>query len=307
MSQWIPPRPRYRREQLIIGFPTLAVFSLLFVSFLIFGRWDMPDSLFFKLIPMVVSLLTPILLFWMLRGGGYTKALRLRAPRASYTPFLISAFFVLVSGGLLLSILFGGTETLGNSTVAFEEAAPSGILDTVLSVLVLGVLPAVLEELFFRGMVVAEYERRGAIRAVLMSALLFALCHFDLHNLAVYLFGGVVLALVLYATDSLIAAILVHVCYNAFSLLGQPYLNAFYRITGGMELFIFCLVLILLLFLVIFFGTAARIYHLRAQNGLKNPRRDVPWNVQFYTILDALSDPPILLCFVIAILGFIFL
>ena len=307
MPKWIPERPLYRRERLIVGFPLLAVFALLFLSYLAFDLWTPPDSYFIKLIPMVAGLLTPILLFWIVRGGGYTRALRLRAPRASHIPFLISAFFILLSGSLLLSMLFGGTETLGNSATAFEAVSLTGPLDTISAILVLAVLPAILEELFFRGIVIAEYERRGGIRAVLMSALLFSLCHFDLRNLAVYLFSGVFLALVLLATDSLIATALLHICYNVFSLFGQSYLNAFYRITGGVELYVFCLLLLLLLFLIIFFGTGARIYRLKEQSGRRDPRRDVPWNVQFYTILDALKDPPILLCFAISIAGFIVL
>ncbi len=307
MSNWIPERPTYRRERLMVGYPLLGVFAILFLCSVLFDLLDLPANAYFlKLLP-IAAILLPVVLFWTVRGAAYTRVMRLRAPRATHIPFLLSALLVLISGSLLLSMLFGGTETLGNSATAFEKASPNGPLDTILALLVLAILPAITEELLFRGIAVAEYERRGSARAVLMSALLFSLCHFDLRNLPVYFFSGVILALVLFATDSLFATIALHLCYNVFSLFGQQYLNAFYRITGGPELFVFCLLVILLLFLVIFFGTAARIYRLKDLGGRRDPRRNVPTNVQFYTTLDALKDPPILLCFAIAIAGFILL
>jgi membrane protease YdiL (CAAX protease family) len=307
MANLIPERPRYRRERLIVGYPLLAVFALLFLSHLLFDRFSLPATYWFKLLPIAVTLLLPTVIFWSIRGNGYTRALRLRAPRATQIPFLISAFFAMLAGCMLLSLPFDGTSTLGNSATAFEGLGMGGAFDTVMSVLILAIAPAVLEELFFRGIVITEYERRGAVRGALMSALLFALCHFDLRNLPVYLFSGLLLALVLYATDSLIATILLHVCYNVFSLFGQSYLNAFYRITGGTALFVFSLAVVLLLSLVIFFGTGARIYRLREQSGRRDPRRSVPYNVQFYTTLDALLDPPVLICLILSVVGFILL
>ena len=305
MSKLIPERPVYRRERLRVGYAALAVFVLLFLFHLLSSLLSFPGWILLKLLPMAVALLAPTLIFWMLRGRGYGSVLRFHAPRPLHIPFLLSAFFALLTGCLLLSVLCGGTETLGNNSTSFEDVAVNGVLDGVLKALVLAILPAALEEFFFRGVLCAEYERRGAIRAVLMSALLFSLCHFDLRNLPVYLFSGVLLALVLLATDSLPAAVLLHACYNTISLFGQRYLNAFYRITGGVELFLFALALILLVSLAVFFSIGARIYRRLEQGGNEDPRRDVPWNVQFYTILDALVDPPVLICFVLSIVGLI--
>lgn len=308
MPKLIPERPLYRRERLIVGYAVLAVFVLLFLSHFLYDLLSIPsDAILPKLLPMAVALLAPTLIFWMVRGPGYTRVLRLRTPRATHIPFLIAAFFAILSGCLLLSILCGGTETLGNNSTSFESISFETPLDAILMTVALAILPALLEELFFRGILIAEYERRGSIRAVCMSALLFGLCHFDLRNLPVYLFSGIFFALVVFATDSLVAAAILHILYNTVSLFGQRYLNAFYEITGGVELFLFVLILMLLIALTVFFKTGARIYRLKEQSGRDDPRRDVPWNVQFYTILDALIDPPILICIVLTIVGFIVL
>lgn len=306
MAKLIPPRPRYQKERIWVGYPALAIFALLFVMHLLDSLTKLPfAAVWLKLLGLPAVFLIPIVVFCLIRGYGYSRVLRIRAPRASHIPLLISAFFALLCGALLLSILCGGMDSLGNSVTAYETELASSPVIAIGTVLGLAVIPAVLEELFFRGIVAAEYERRGGVRAVIMSTLLFALCHFDLHNLPVYLFSGVLFMLVLLATDSLVATMLLHACYNLVSLLGQRYLNAFYDITGSIELFLFALILILLISLVLFFRFAAGLYRERAESGLLTPRRAVPYNVQFYTTLDALCDPPLLLTVALSVVGII--
>ncbi len=308
MPKFLPERPLYSRERLIVGYPVFAVFLLLFLTRLFGMKLPLPtDSLLFKLICELIVFLLPTLLFLFTVGVGTTRRMRLHAPHAMQIPFLIAALFVLTSGCMLLSILCGGTSSLGNSATVFQSVSAANPWQALLMVPVLAILPAVLEELFFRGVLIAEYERRGAIRAVIMSALLFSLCHFDLRNLPVYLFSGLLFALALLATDSLVATVILHAIYNTLSLFSQRYLNAFYEFTGSLELFLFLLVLVFLVALIFLCRAAAKLYRLRIEAGLGDPRRAVPRHVQLYTTLDALTDPPILLCLVLSVVGFIVL
>lgn len=304
MSKLIPQRPRYRKERIWAGFPTLAVFILLLAARLLFRFAPLPtDGILLRLIATLAALLLPITVFLIVRGHGYGSVLRLHMPRASHTPVLLTAFIALICGTLLLSVLCGGLDTLGTTLTVFSSVSPQSTVHGAFLALLLGVIPAVLEELFFRGILVTEYERRGAVRAVLMSALLFSLCHFDMANLPAYAFAGALLAIVVFATDSLYAAMLLQVPYTVLLLLFGQYTNTLYRITGSIELFLFLLALLLLLSLLIFFRCTAKIYRLREQNHLPDPRRNVPYNVQFYTVLDALSDPPVLFCILLFIVG----
>lgn len=310
MPNWfrLPPRPRYEREWLIAGYPTLALFLLLFLVRLLLPYASFySNHLLFQLLVEAAVFLLPALLFVRYRGKGYTRALRIRLPFAMHIPFMICTFFALFSGALLLSVLCGGIETLGNSAAIFEEAAPANVWQGIGMALVLAIVPALLEEFFFRGILMAEYERRGFVRALFMTSLLFSLLHFDIANLPVYLYSGLLLGLLLFATDSLPAVMTLHVLYNLFSLFGQRYINAFYRFTGSVELFLFLLIVILLVSLLFLCREGARLYQLRATKQGTPPRRDVPANVQLYTLADALCDPPILIVLVISVVGFIVL
>ena len=304
MSKLIPERPRYRKERLWVGYPLLAVFLLLF-TFRALGTYTkLPQNgILTMLIALPIALLLPTVVFWILRGASFGRALRLRFPHASHLPLLLCALFSLLCGCILLSLLCGGIDTLGNSSVQYEQVALTSPVQAVLSALALAVLPALLEELFFRGIVVAEYERRGAVRGALLSALFFALCHFDLHNLPVYFFAGLLLVLTLYVTESLLATATLHVLYNLAALFGQRYLNALYRLTGSVELFLFTLILLFILSTVLFLWLAAISYRKRTQDGQPDPQRCVPYHVQFYTVLDAIKDPPAVLCLLLALLG----
>ena len=112
MQNFIPARPAYKKERRTVGYMLLAQFLLLLAARFFAHLFSFSDILFLMApVTAAIAFGPPLFAYFFYRGRTYTKALRLRAPRASYTPFLISAFFVLVSGGLLLSILFGGTET----------------------------------------------------------------------------------------------------------------------------------------------------------------------------------------------------
>ncbi|MBR2010393.1 MAG: CPBP family intramembrane metalloprotease [Clostridia bacterium] len=305
MSKWIPERPPYKKERRTVGFMALATFLLLFFCQLFMDQLPFSDIAWLTAPLGCVAFLLPAVAYLCFRGRGYTASLRLHFPRARCTPLMIAAFFALFSGCLLLSLLTGGMETLGNSVLAFDTARPETAWEAFLLLIGGAVLPALLEDFFFRGIVAVEYERRGAFRAVLMSTLLFALLHFDISNLLSYLYAGLLLSLVLYATNSLWATVILHVLYNVVSLVAQRYLNALYEYTGTVQLFLFIFVVMLLVSLLFFCRACARIYRMRDEQGFDDPRRAVPYNVQFHTVLDAISDPTVLLCIGLSIAGFI--
>ena len=308
MPELFPPRPRYQAERITFTYPLLFSFALLFALRLIdrLRPGLLGGSLNLLFMQLAVFAL-PSLIFIRAKGRGYARAIRWRRPYLSHVPLLIGALLALFSGSMLLSIVTRGISSLGNSSGAYESVTPDGFLSALIALPLLAVLPAITEELLFRGILCTELDRRGALRAVLLSALYFALIHFDLQNLPVYFFAGALLALVLYATDSLPAVMVLHAAYNIAALFSQRYLNAFYSFTGSVELFLFCLILLLLGSLLLLCREGMRLYRLRSTEGVRPPRRDIPYAVQFHTLLDALGSRYSALCILIAILGFILL
>ena len=194
---------------------------------------------------------------------GYVKRLRLTPPRLSQLVVILAASVVLMSGCLLLSINFSGESSLEGSFSLYDtfvskyNGTPLGALWLILAY---AALPAVCEELVFRGILCAEYERHGVICSVVMNTLWFGLLHFNFAKIPVYLFAGLVLSLLLYATRSVSACILAHFIYNIFGLFGQKYITEFYVTAGSVGVAVIILVIILLLSAAIFCGSAAKLY-----------------------------------------------
>ncbi len=308
MADFLPPRPRYARERALYAFLMLFCFA----GALALRLCQKHLSGVFSSQPVLVALqpaifLLSALFFMSVRGSGYARATRLRRPHAVHMPLILAAFFTLFCGALLLSILFGGTDTLGNSAISFERDAPQTLWQGLFTVPVLAILPALAEELLFRGILCTELDRRGVWRALLVGPLLFSLIHFDPANLPAYFFVGLLLTLVVYVTDSLIAAMLLHALYNIVALLIQRYLNALYGFTGNVELFLFLVILVFLASLLLFCLFCEREYRARDRAQVRSPRRNVPRDVQLYTTLDALCELPVVLCFAISIVGMILL
>ena len=84
MANLIPKRPLYRKERIWVGFPTLAVFALLFLVRLVDQALDLPFSaVWVKLLAIPAVFLVPTVIFCLVRGYGYTRVLRIRSPRAT--------------------------------------------------------------------------------------------------------------------------------------------------------------------------------------------------------------------------------
>lgn len=83
--------------------------------------------------------------------------------------------------------------------------------------LISAVQPAVFEELLFRGAFFSGYRRRGVHSAILISAFLFGLFHMNLQQ-ALYAFGlGIIFAIFVSRTGSILSTILPHFLINAYN------------------------------------------------------------------------------------------
>jgi len=96
---------------------------------------------------------------------------------------------------------------------AAKDASPFGVF---LFILTLGVLPALVEEVLFRGFLYTSLRRKlGAFSSIIISAALFSLAHLDLGG-AIQLFClGFLFAFIFEKTKSLIPSMICHCMWNS--------------------------------------------------------------------------------------------
>lgn len=177
------------------------------------GRWDLAASLAFH-------------------GGGLLFLAGYAARKGVSLPRLVGGAprgwraWALVGLALPLLALSLGTAALQFSLLAtvapewvaglndaVEQAAGSGTgRGYVLGQALVGVLAAALEELLFRGVLLARWERKwGARRAVLATSLAFGVLHLDLLGSFVF---GLAMALLYLHTRSLLVPFACHAANN---------------------------------------------------------------------------------------------
>ena len=253
----------------------LSVFSMLLLSRLLdtalLGREEKYLSI---IVLQLLIFAIPALLYCKLQGREFSARLPLRAPRPSHILFMLSALLVMIAGGLLISIHTGGIAgntrgfTLYETFVADSTGSAGAVLYHLLA---FAALPALCEELVFRGILLTSLQSRGTVSAFAFSALYFGMLHFDFAQLPVYMFTGIVLCLVTRITRSLPVAMIVHFLYNIFGLFGQSALARFYSYSGNDAMFKFLLTLLLLIGAALLCGQASRIYHRYAADSLPPP------------------------------------
>lgn len=118
-------------------------------------------------------------------------------------------------------------RALEQSQMELIEKVLEGGLGVPFNLVMLAVVPAICEELLFRGYAQRQFERGiGVVGGVLASGVIFGLYHLRLSQALPLCALGIYLAYLTWRTGSLWPAVLVHFANNAFSVLAANYAAA---------------------------------------------------------------------------------
>lgn len=81
-----------------------------------------------------------------------------------------------------------------------------------------GILPCVIEELAYRGVMFGSFHEAGRLKAILMSGILFGLMHMNFNQMAYAVVIGLIFGFVVEATGSIIPTMIMHFLINGFSV-----------------------------------------------------------------------------------------
>ena len=102
-----------------------------------------------------------------------------------------------------------------SSTLSYEM---DSFWKYIISLISLAVLPAICEELLFRGVIVNSLKSKSYMFAIFVSSLMFAIFHFSLSQLIYPFCFGIILSIVYLKTDNLLFPILLHFANNGLSV-----------------------------------------------------------------------------------------
>lgn len=247
----------------------------------------------------LVILGIPCVFYCLLRGHEFTSKLRLRLMSGRQLVLTLYAFVLTLFGSMALSLMMYmlfPEAFASNPGVFFGVHSAEASDGAIYAAISLAVLPAVLEEFLFRGVVSAEYSPYGAVTAAVMSSLAFSMLHMDFVRLPVYFFTGIILALTAGAANSIYASMLVHAANNVFVLFFEKYVYAAAAKSGGGPVLLFFVIIsVTLIFAVLFFGRAQKLYFERARKKEAAPLVRGKREGELPGILQALTAPTFIL------------
>ncbi|MBE6692126.1 MAG: CPBP family intramembrane metalloprotease [Ruminococcaceae bacterium] len=178
----------------------------------------------------LVAMGLPCIIYYLMKNRRLSDPIYGISTRGPQILFVIFAALFFVCGTLLVKFFYilGGAESAALVNFYGEITQTSTEARNIEILLSLVIIPAVCEELFFRGIIFSEYRRFGTANAVIISAVCFAMLHFSLTNFFVYLFSGLVFGFVTAMTRSILPSVALHLLSNYLSIYAS---DAFLRIT----------------------------------------------------------------------------
>ena len=229
----------------------------------------------------LLSFLLPIPFFYLISGKKRTQSpfWSIRFPTTqrngySILPIILSGIAIIWVAAYLNALLVSIFDYSSFSSEALWSFAIEHDYDIVLLFVSTALVPAVCEELLFRGLILTNLLPYGKKTAVLGSALLFALMHENIEQVLYAFVAGIVLGLLYIKTKSIWLPTLLHF-FNNFSSVVQITLSERFEEQTATGL------VALLNLTVLFLGVVSIIY-LAIKQGLLFRKRHVAYQEGCY-------------------------
>ncbi|MCR4875074.1 MAG: CPBP family intramembrane metalloprotease [Clostridia bacterium] len=142
---------------------------------------------------------------------------------------LIAIAFVLVVAFLpLAQWVFDLLVKTGYNTAKLTTLTVSTPAQLVIGIILFALVPAILEETLYRGMIARAFKKHSFVLAIFVGGLLFALMHASPVQLVHQFFLGCICCVVYFATASIYAPIIIHFVNNLIAVVGS-YLMSVYQ------------------------------------------------------------------------------
>lgn len=219
--------------------------------------YNEPDTYLTRIIVQTFGILLPLILYSKSKDINFTEFYRIK-------PLSIKNCLVILGLGVCWQFIgyilkFATTSLFALFKVSYTvNAQKNPISDSsgelVLALLALAILPAIAEELLFRGLVVRAYEKCGTKSTIVISAVLFSILHLDIMNILATFFMGILLAYVVVKTDSILSGILLHFSNNLAATVIILIMSRSKSVSSAFIVFLGFAAIILFFFLLSLFG-----------------------------------------------------
>lgn len=173
------------------------------------------DNYFIVLLLSQIVLVIPSAIYLIARKVNVAQAIRFHRIKISniiliiILAYLISPLMNLINALSMLYVQNDTTDFMSNIV------SNNGFL---LSLIMIAFIPCILEESVYRGIFYNEYSKVSPLKGIFLSGFLFGIIHGNLNQFSYAFAMGIVFALLIEATNSILATMIVHFFINATSV-----------------------------------------------------------------------------------------
>lgn len=200
----------------------IIIVAMFFAQFMAGSSIDSWSAIVQSTVTVQIGLiLTPCLLMAIFLTRSLRRALRIQRAQPSHLLAAVILGFAMHPSYLVLGEAIQHIYQIGDETklvlMHFQNLVMSQPLVSIL--LVMAILPALCEELAFRGFIFGGLLRQqGVLRAIIVSSLFFGFTHTVLQQSIAASLMGVVLGFIAWRTGGVICTMIVHAINNTLSL-----------------------------------------------------------------------------------------
>jgi membrane protease YdiL (CAAX protease family) len=201
------------------GFISIVFIIVLLLFYYVGMSWQATDIVKGLIKTELLLVLLPVLLIYRISKNSFAAGARMqRTNPLNYLLMLIAVipgFIIAAYVMQLINLLFPLPASYLESMQKIMEIHQ---LPLAQAFLVMGILPGICEEMFFRGYVIRGFERYGKWTAILISAIMFGIFHLDIFRMLPAMIMGIWLGYLLLKTHSIFITILAHALHNSFTV-----------------------------------------------------------------------------------------
>ncbi len=202
------------------SFLYLTVLVLMLLSSVLTSQLDVDGNIFYLYMLLIqlatIGLPTLVFILW----GKVDIKYSLRLGKTSGAEILLSvgmAFFgygVIIALNLLWVLFLSQFGTPQPSTIPPIETGKNFLI----SLGVISLAPAVLEEFMFRGFIQRGYERGGKVISILLTGVMFAFLHISIVSIPAIILMGILLCFIAYRSNTVWTSMAYHLTNNAIAI-----------------------------------------------------------------------------------------
>lgn len=197
-------------------------FLILIVLYLIvstiWGFLPIDNSLFMQrltiLLPELIMFI-PSIIFLVMSCENWKEIIRFQK-----IPLVVVFLLVIMTFTLIPFISLCNAFSMLFTTNLIQEEVNEMVMDHMLfGIFSMALLPAFAEEIVYRGILCQKYIKINWKKGVILSGLLFGAMHMNFNQFFYAFFMGIIFALLVEITDSILASILVHFVFNGTTVI----------------------------------------------------------------------------------------